>query len=63
MLVVAAYCAGWVSHRVWQLRSSGEGVIEVEQLPDMDVVILRGRQQDVQRVQQVIGEVESRRKP
>lgn len=46
-----------IQERLRRLRELGEGV-EIETLPDLDVLILRGRQRDVEEMRRLIEEIE-----
>lgn len=44
--------------RLRQLRKELTGDVEIETLPDLDVIILRGRRRDVEEVRRIIEEIE-----
>ena len=67
-LFVASYFAGWVSHRTWSRRQVEEIIadtvralgapIQVEKVNDLDVLILTGPKEDVERVQRIVDEIQ-----
>lgn len=59
MLVVAAYGAGWASHR-WYVRGSGSlvGPVPVEFSEGGDVIDFRRPEGDVERAMKLIAEIE-----
>ena len=69
IMLVASYCAGWVSHRSWQRRNIDQaiddalqqvnGPVQIERVDDPGVIILRGRAADVVAVQGGINKIES----
>ena len=69
IMLVASYCAGWVSHRSWQRRNIDQaiddalqqvnGPVQIERVDDPGVIILRGRSADVEAVQGGINKIES----
>ena len=66
MMLAAAYGAGWVSHRSWNRRNLIEsmssmidtldGPVRVDQLEGSDMLITRGRKEDVEKVNSIIAE-------
>jgi hypothetical protein len=69
IMLVASYWAGWVSHRAWQRRNIEQaiddalqqvkGPLQVEKVDELDVVVLRGGQADVEAMQRGINKIES----
>ena len=59
MALVAAYAAGWTSHREWNRRhQAANGPVQIEFLEGTDVFVTRGRKKDVDKVMAIIGEIE-----
>ena len=69
IMLVASYCAGWVSHRSWQRRNIYQAIddalqqvnvpVQVEKVDDLDVIMLRGRQANVEAMRGGINKIES----
>ena len=69
IMLVASYCTGWVSHRSWQRRNIEQaiddalqqvnGPVQVEKVDDLDVIMLRGRQANVEAMRGGINKIES----
>ena len=57
-LLVAAFCAGWVSHRSWQ-RHQNRNFVQIEFVTEGSAIVSRGRKRDVESVQRVIRELEA----
>ena len=70
MALVAAYAAGWMSHREWNRRhleetlstiveSANGGSVQVESVEGTGVLLTRGRKEDVERVNKIVNEIEN----
>lgn len=69
VMLVAAFSAGWVSHRSWNRRNVDQaisdaieqigGPVQVERAKPTDVLIIKGSQQDVQKMEAAIGDVQA----
>ena len=73
-LLVAAYWSGWVSHRAWNQKNVSETMrralldfeeiqtknpVKIETVEGSDIYMTRGKKEDVDKVQQILDQVES----
>jgi len=67
MLVAAAYCAGWISHRAWNRRNTEQAIIEAMRQVNGpvrvekagDVMMLKGRKSDVEATEEAIDKIQA----
>jgi hypothetical protein len=67
-MLVASFCAGWVSHRAWQRKNIEQatvdamlqlgGPVRVEKVDGLDVMMLKGHKADVEAMQGAIGKIQ-----
>jgi hypothetical protein len=69
MALVAAYTAGWISHREWNRRHLAESIskamkaaadapVQIEYVEGTDVLMTRGRKEDVERMTTIVSDIE-----
>jgi hypothetical protein len=68
MMFVAAYFAGWMSHRAWNRQNVADTIsraveeanipVKVDHLEGVDVFVTRGRKEDVEKVTAIIDDIE-----
>ena len=68
VMLAAAYFAGWVSHREWNMRNIDEAVVNAArriqtsvdiETPTPELIVLTGREDDVENMQEAIRDIDN----